>query len=52
MTSYYLSLGYQAGHPYIPIPKGREEYDNFLWSKLKESFYNVCTNTEKLKKYK
>jgi hypothetical protein len=49
MTSYYLSLGYQASHPYIPIPKNREEYDNSLWSKLKECIYDVCTKTEKLK---
>lgn len=50
MTSYYLSVGYQATYPYIEVPyKSNEEYNNYLWMKLKECFFQVCTNTEKLR---
>ncbi len=49
MTSYYLSVGYQATTPYIPYPKSREDYEETLWNKLKESFYQVCLNKKKLR---
>ena len=49
MTDYYLSLGYQADAPYVPYPENGEEYKNFLWTKLKEVFCEVCTNTPKLR---
>jgi hypothetical protein len=49
MTSYYLSLGYQANQPYIKIPESKEEYDSHMWKRFKKCFFEVSTNTEKLK---